>query len=459
MPSSRASNPTRNGHDSSMKLLEGVILKISRRLGISSQFAWEGGWSFGIKAANAGFSFMVTILLARWLGAVGYGEYAFAFALVTLLTTPAQSGLPNLIVRETARGIAQNSPDLVAGVWRWSGRLVGWLSLLMVILAGPALLFWRGGLGSSQGQTLVWALALVPLISLGNLRGAALRGLKKVVIGQLPEFIIRPVLFLLLLAGLGLFMGRGVSAPLAMALQVLSSLIAFGAGAWMLWRSTPLDVRTAEPSSNGKAWLASSLMFALIASFQLINGQASTLILGFLAPIEQVGIFRVAVQVASLASFGLFAVNMVVAPRFADLYTRGKMDRLQHLVTNSARFVLVINLVLVGLFILAGRSFFGLVFGVEFGDSYPLLMILLTGQIVNSLAGSVGMLLAMTGFEKDVVRYQGVAALINIVLCLVIIPPLGAIGAAASSAITLASWNVSLLFVVQRRIGIKSSAL
>jgi hypothetical protein len=45
-------------------------------------------------------------------------------------------------------------PELVMGVWRWSGSLVGGLSLAIALFAGPVLYLWRAGESSIQGLTL-----------------------------------------------------------------------------------------------------------------------------------------------------------------------------------------------------------------------------------------------------------------------------------------------------------------
>lgn len=428
-----------------------------RRL-LPTRLVQDTGWSFALKIASTGLSFLVTVALARLLGAEGYGIYAYAYALVTLLAMPAHSGLPDLIVRETARGMAHDRPDLVQGAWRWAGRVVAVLSLAMVLVLGPVLVAWQGGVDSPQGCTLVWALALVPLMALGNLRGAALRGLQHIVAGQLPEFFLRPGLFLLLVGGAALLVGERFTAPLAMALHAGAALPAFLIGAWMLWRHTPPAVRQARPSVESKGWLVSSALFALIAGFGVVNNQASTVILGIFETPGQVGIYRVAAQVAVLASFGLQVVNMVVAPRFADLYARGDMKRLQWLVTGSARVVLAFNLVLTALFVLLGRSFFPLVFGPEFAASYLPLLILLVGQMVNSAAGSVGFLLNMTGHERETMWGMAVAAGLNIVLNLVLIPVWGIQGAAAATAISMIVWNVLLWWRVRKVLGINSLA-
>lgn len=423
-----------------------------------SRIAREGLWSMVLKATNTLLVFLSTVLLARLLGAEGYGIYAYAYSLVTLLAMPAHAGLPYLIVRETARGMAQERPDLVKGVWHWAGRVVAMLSLVVVLGIGPILVVWQGGLRSPQGLTMAWALALVPLMALGNLRGAALRGLQRIVAGQLPEFLLRPGLFLLLVGSVAILAGEKLSAPLAMALYATASLLAFLIGAWMLWRHTPPPVRETHPSVETKGWLLSSVLFALLVGFAVVNSQASTVILGIFEAPDQVGVYRVAVQVATLASFGLQAVNMVVAPRFADLYARGDMEHLQRLATGSARVVLAFNFILTALFVLLGRSFFPLVFGSEFAASYIPLLILLVGQMANSAAGSVGFLLNMTGHEWETVRGMAVAAVLNIAFNLLLIPALGVKGAAIATAISMVAWNALLWWRVWKVLGINSFA-
>ncbi len=96
-------------------------IKIKRLLG--STLAKETGISLFLKISQAFFSFMTTVLLARILGAEGYGIYAYAFAFVMLLSMPAQAGLPTLVIRETARGMAEGKPELVQGIWRWATKV------------------------------------------------------------------------------------------------------------------------------------------------------------------------------------------------------------------------------------------------------------------------------------------------------------------------------------------------
>ncbi len=436
-----------------------TVKVLGRQEGLRSRLAWETGWSFALKVANAGLGFLSTVLLARLLGAERYGVYAYALSLVTLLALPAHAGLPDLILRETAKGLSQQRLDLVKGAWWWAGRVVAVISFLVVGIGGPILVAWHGGLKSPTGQTMAWALALVPLMALGNLRGAALRGLQRVVLGQLPEFLLRPGLFLLFVGGAALVWGGALSPPVAMILQATASFLAFVAGAWLLWRYTPTAVRQAQPAVDARGWLSSSVVFALLAGYGVVNQQASTVILGLFEAPDAVGRFRVAVQVATLAASGLNAINLVVAPRFADLWAQGQKARLQRLVTRSAQVMLAVNLAVGATFLLVGRSFFRLVFGPEFVEAFVPLLILLVGHLVDSAAGPAGTLLNMTGHEKNTLRAMAWASGLNIAANLALVPFLGMTGSAAATALSMATWKTLFWWHARKQLGINSFAL
>ena len=429
---------------------------IKRLLG--STLARETSISLFLKISQAFFSFMTTVLLARILGAEGYGIYAYAFAFVSLLSMPAQAGLPTLVVRETTRGMAEERLGLVKGLWKWATKVVVFISLAFIAIVGFVFLILKGNKLGLKEWTFLWALLLVPFMSLGNLRGAALRGLHKVVTGQLPEFFIRPALFLTFLYIAGFFLHQKLDPPQAMALNVVASVVAFIIGAWLLYRNIPSSVYKASPIYEGKRWLESLIPLAFIAGMWVINNQTDIVMLGIFKPPAEVGIYRVAVQIALLASFGLQAVNMVVAPRFAYLYTKGKMKKLQYLVTRSAQAILAFNLLVTVFFVLFGKIFLNLVFGKDFILAYIPLLILLIGQLVNSASGSVGVLLNMTGHEKDTALGLTLAAGVNVLLNLILIPPLGSEGAAIATAVSMIIWNIILWWLAKKRLGINSMA-
>jgi len=426
---------------------------------IFSRLIRESSWSFLLRVFQAVCSFLTTVLLARVLGVEGYGIYAYAYAFVTLLTIPVQAGLPTLVVRETARGVAQKNLGLVQGIWRWSIKIALLISFIVLCITEIALILLKGRNLGCKEWTLFWALFLVPFVSLGNLRAAALRGLHKVVLGQLPEFLIRPFLFLVLCFVASFYFAEKFGPPEAMFLNVVSSIVAFLVGWWFLFKNTPGEIYKAIPIYRTKKWLKSLVPLAFTASMFVINNQTDVVMLGLLRSSREVGIYRVAVQFAWLSSFALQAINMVVAPHFATFYAKKELDNLQYLATRSARLVLFFNFLVALFFVFGGKEFLRVIFGLDFVCAYTPLLILLVGQLVNSAVGSVGFLLNMTGYEKYTAKGLALSAIVNVVLNAFLIPFFGYNGAAIATAISMAVWNVLLWWLVRKHLGINTLAL
>lgn len=439
----------------SFNWLKSLITKKNFR----AELARNAAGSLTLKLVYAALSFVIGVTLARLLGAEGYGIYTYVFALVSLLSIPAEFGLPNLVVRETAKALARQEWGAIQGVWRWAGKIVAVLTATLVLGAGVVVVIWGDRFSREQLVILSWGLALVPLVALGDLRGAALRGLNRVIQGQLPEQALLPGFYFLFILGTAFFLSAGNLTPaMAMSLQVLAAALAFAIGAWLLWRATPLEVRRAKPVYEGRRWLASTLPLAFLGGMQLINNRTSILILGLFVNSAQVGIYRTAEQMSSLVSLGIQAINVVVAPQIARLYAVGDKTRLQRLATASTRMVLSLTMPVVVIFLLFGKPLLKLVFGAEFVPAYGPLSILALGQLINSAAGPVGMLLIMTGHERETARGRAVSAVVNVTLNLLLIPPFGIAGAAVATAVSLITWNALLWLAVRRRLGIKNMA-
>jgi O-antigen/teichoic acid export membrane protein len=423
-----------------------------------SRIARSGFWSLGIRIAFAGLTFLASALLARMLGAAGFGIYSYALALATLLSVPSRFGLSTLLVRETARGVARQDYGLVRGGWVWAGRITVLSSVVIAVLAATAMFVWRASLSAERLATFAWAVLLIPLVALGNLRGAALRGLQHVVEGLLPEFVLRPAFLVMALAIPALVISRSLSPAGAMGAHVAAAALAFAIGASLLWRATPDGVRHAKPRFETRAWLRSILPLALIQQMQVINRQAAVLLLGVLMADADVGVYRVAAQVSLLTAFGLQAATNVVAPRFARFYAQGNTQRLQRLAVQSARGILAFNLIATTGLVLAGRLFLAIVFGREYVSAYVPMVVLLGGQVVNSAVGSVGALLNMTGHERETAKGVTVSVVCNLVLNVTLIPRFGIVGSAIATAVSLAIWNALLWLAVRRHLGINSLA-
>jgi len=426
---------------------------------LRSRTGQDIGYSLGLKISYAGLMFLISVILARILGPREYGIYAYAFAVVQLLVLVAQAGLPTLVMRETARGIAREEFALVKGLWRWATGVVlgvssGIILIGSIVLQATA----KDATWGVKEWTLFWGLFLVPVVALSNVWAGALRGLQKIVSGLLVESYLRIAFFFAWLF-ICLVVGRWFAASDAMMFHVGAGGFALVLGGWYLWRKMPEVLRKVFPQYAVRIWIVSALPLIFLGGVHIVNSQADILMLSWLTSDEEVGLYRVAAQMALFASFGLQAVNMVVAPRFARLHAMGRMQELERLMHRSGQVILGFNLLVALVFWLGGPLILRLFFGEEFVASYLVLLILLGGQVINSLVGSVGYLLNMTGHERQTAYGMSVAAVVNIFLNVLLIPRFGMFGAAIATACSIVVWNILLWHAVRKHLRINSLVL
>jgi O-antigen/teichoic acid export membrane protein len=108
---------------------------------------------------------------------------------------------------------------------------------------------------------------------------------------------------------------------------------------------------------------------------------------------------------------------------------------------------------LVVLLVVAGEPILTL-FGTEFGSAYELLMVLLLGQLINIITGPVGHLLTMTGHEQTLRNLLLLMLPLTLVLCLLLIPAYGALGAAWAIALPMIAENLICCWLVKKRLGL-----
>jgi O-antigen/teichoic acid export membrane protein len=414
--------------------------------------------TFTLKVVSTGLSFLTSLFLARLLGAAGYGAYAYAISWVGLLSVPALLGLDILFIREIAAYKIRSEWDLMSGLLRWANLVTLLISLGLTLLAAVGVWILAGYSESQMVSTLWIALSMIPLVALTRLRQAALQGLGHVVVGQLPEVVIRRLLFIVFVGIVYSVLGANLTAPWAVSMDVLAAGVALFLGIRLLHKTLPRYAQETSPVYQTHVWARSMLPLLFISVIQAISGQVTLVLLGTIKGAEAVGIYAVAQRGAALITFALLAVSAVLSPTVASLYAAGDMKRLQHVVTKSARIILFISVPIVISLIFFGYRFL-LFFGPEFTPAKMPLFILSAGQLVNAAMGSVGLLLIMTGHERDTAIGFGVNALLTVLLNVILIPKWGIEGAATAGTSGLIIWNLLLAALVYKRLGIDPTAL
>ena len=405
--------------------------------------------SLVLRLAGMGMSFVLGVVLARYLGPAALGLYGVVIALALLLSVVAQAGLPTLATREIAVALSrQDRPTLRAVVARFATVVLGAAILLAVVQAGIALLF-PGLIAGAVGEYVLGA-ALIPLFALTVLVSAEIRALGPLVKGQSLEIFVRPALTALWCLALIAASGS-LNASGAIAANVIGSAAALALGVFWLFRLVPGAGPNMPAAPVNRQWTRSAIPLALVDGLKQIDASYAMLLLGILSADTEAGFFRVALSVIVVVAIPQSVLHVVLAPTLAK--SSAELDRasLQRLLAISAGAMTATMAAVLVLLFLVGEPVITLLFGTAYDAAWLPLLLLTGAQLVNALFGVGWVLLSMGGGERELTRSYAVSLPLSIMAAILLIPRLGAVGAAGAALVGSVVQNV----LVWRAIGTK----
>jgi O-antigen/teichoic acid export membrane protein len=409
---------------------------------------------FLTRTGGLGLAFVSNLALTRWLGISAYGQYVYIIAWVTILTIPSV-GMGTLVVRETAVARRREDEAAFGGLIRWSSLNSLWIGAVLALLGIVAVCISETRVHRELQMAYILGFAAIPLLYSQNLATAIFRGCKRVDLAVFLNDILSPLL-ISAWAGGCLLIGIKASASMALGgrLAVLSLvLLSF---AWLLPR---VNFRWRWSRSGYEqigAWRESLYSLASLKAVNVVAGRLPLLMLGYVSGPEAAALFSLSARMAETVSFALWIVAMTTGPLLAEFHANRDYRAMQKLLTRSTIAISFWAVPIALGLVIAGRWLLGW-FGPRFPAAYPILVVLVIGQTVNSITGTVGLTMNMGGLERVVLKAQAVGLAITAVLCLALIPLWGPLGAAVGAAMALIFWNIILAIQLHRRLGIAST--
>lgn len=406
--------------------------------------------AFSLRVLGAFLALGFSLAIARSLEATGVGLYFSALAVIMMATPIARMGLDNALLRFVAVGASQDDWGKVSRVVRSGLGRSGLFSLVICVaicvFAGPiAMVFF-------SEPALVTPLRVMSFgvfaFSMATLVSQMLKGVRHIRNALLVISVLPPFFATLMVWPLGQIFGT----PGACAAYVLGMGLSTLIG-WYFWGRARKPVTTnTEKGAPEALWQAARPLWAMTVLTMGVLPWVPMLLLGMWGDMKDTGIFGITGRLAALTSFTLMAINNILAPRFAVLHSEGKIESLKTIARQFSLINVIVAIPAIGILVFAGERLLGL-FGAEFVEGYPVLIILLLGQMVNCMTGSVGILLMMTGNERSTRNAAICAVIVMTILCITLIPTYGAVGAAIAAASASMTSNLFAMVVVYRRLG------
>lgn len=394
-------------------------------------------------------SFIAKLLMARFLGSTDFGAVVLGLTMLTMFSVVVVLGLDQGIGRYLPR---YEDTESRSSVIKTSFQVGGAVSLLV----GLALVLLAGQISvhifhdSSLTQVLrVFGLA-IPFSALMRLSVGVSQGKKqslaKVIIKNLSLPLSRLVLVVAaLLLGLG---ALGVAWGFT-----LSYVIAAGTGMYYVLRRTRLLSGAATEPMHSEL-LAYSAPLMVAAVMERVFSDIDTFLLGYFTSTSDVGIYGAVYSLSILMIVVLKSLGFIYMPSISEFHTEGRREEIASTYTAATTLIFLATLPVFLAMILFPEQVIGYSFGLDYMPGSDALVVLALGFGVHVAMGPNLETLSAIGETRYVMKSNVVAALMNVVLNLLLIPSYSYLGAAAATTASYALMNLMYSWRVYKTTGI-----
>jgi O-antigen/teichoic acid export membrane protein len=410
------------------------------------------GTAFLIRVASAAIIYLSQVLLARWMGRFEFGIYVYVWAWVNFLGMPAALGLAYSAQRFIPEYRTLGDADRLRGFLRGSRWLCFALGAAAgAMLAGSVVLF-SGEIAPYYVLPFIAASLALPIFPVSSAQDSIARAFNWIDLALVPGYIVHPLLILATMAAIHLY-GAPVTALYVLMAASAAFWIVVLAQVVLLGRRLKRDVAPGSRRYDVGVWLKTSFPIFLVDSFYILLTYVDVLILqAFVGPAD-VAVYYAATKTLVLISFVYFAVSAASAHRFSEYHVAGETEKLASFVADTIRWTFWPSLALGAALLIVGKPLLAL-FGPGFEEGYPLIFILVIGLVARASIGPSERLLNMVGQQSACAFVYACAFATNLVLCLILIPRFGLIGAAASTASAIVCESALLFAITKRRLGL-----
>jgi O-antigen/teichoic acid export membrane protein len=367
-------------------------------------------------------SLVFFIATARELGETGFGDFTFAISFTTVLFLVSGFGTEELLAREVARD-RQRVHDYLSNVV----ALKAALSLLMALVAVAVMTI------ADYPTEVRWAVYLVGLgiclENFGRTWGSVFQAYERM------EFISVTLILQRFLTAIGgvtaLALGGGLIS--VSAVYACCSLIGFVVGAWTLRRYV-VAPRWVVDRSRWWPLVKAGLPIGIVSLMFMTLLKLDQTLLSFLSGGDNrdVGLYGAAFRLIEATLFISWSFSAAILPW---LSRQGESSRakLAGGVELGEKALTAVLLPIALVFVLLARPLIDLVYGAEYGDAVACLQLLGATTVFFGINEFAAMALIARDRPFTFTRLLVVALVVNVAANLILIPPLGATGAALAA--------------------------
>jgi O-antigen/teichoic acid export membrane protein len=413
-------------------------MSVRRRLLGTSSKIYAG------RLGGAALIFIAQAVIARLWGAEILGEYLLVIATVNIVSVVMPLGFATIGTYFAAEYRARGEGQLLRGFMVRAHWHIG-VATLIIYFGGLYALPLFGG----PGRVLLDFWLPTCLMAVANalilVNSSLMVGLKHPYAGFFADSVFRPILIILSLPVAALMMAPGQQ------LGALVWMIAFGylgiaiAHFFYAARVVSTEVEFAVPArpSEPVRWWRFALPWVVIVLATDFFFDLDLIMLAGLLSKEELAIFGVCTRIFALVSFGVTAIYAVTLPDMFE--SEANSDRAGFLrKVGDANLTASIFAVVMFAGIAVAAPLALMLFGPEFAVGHIPLAVLSLTLAIRALFGPAALMLSIHDRPHATLPAAAVGTVTLIVANLVLVPPMGLVGAAAAALLAQGFWSLGM---------------
>lgn len=409
------------------------------------------GKVFLVRVVNAMLALVSQVLLARWMGAFEFGIYVYAWTWVLMIGALSDMGLSSAARRFIPEYTELKSFNLLRGFLsgsRWLAfaiaTTIGAVGAIGVTLIAPHI-------NSFTIVPLYLACAMIPIYGLVQVQSGIAQSYDWPNLALMPFYIIRTSAIIVLMGGVWLI-GAPTDAIVAMIIAIITIWAVTVGQSVVLDRRLKNKVPAGPKQYEIKTWFATSLPIFVVEGFYLLLTYVDILALEHFRSPDEVAVYYAGARLLAIVAFVHFAIVSATTHKFTEYHVGGDKKRLASFFRETMRWTFWPSLLACAAILAFGKPLLAL-FGENFGAGYGVMFILAIGMLARAAVGPAERLLNMLGERKQCAAIYAGAFVINLVLCVILIPRIGIEGAAAATSTALIVESIMLYIVARWRLG------
>jgi O-antigen/teichoic acid export membrane protein len=432
----------------------GLMQRLRDLLGSNSDASLTkrlAGTVFIIRVLSAGLAYFSQVLLARWMGGADYGIYVYVWTWVLLLGSMLDFGIAVGAQKVIPEYRTAGNLPMLRGFLSGSRWLVFAASAFVALVLAGLVKILSPWIDAKLLIPLYIGCLTLPAFVVANTQDGIARSHDWMRLGLMPQFIVRQSLIIGFTAG-AVVIGLKLGATAAMIASAAAVWIAMIGQLIVLNRRLGQSVEAGPKTYDFSSWLKVSLPIMLVEGFYLLLSYIDVLVLQQYRSSEEVGVYFAVVKTLALVSFIHYAMSATTAHRFSEYNASGDKERLSAYIAHAIKWTFWPSVAATAVLLAFGKPLLWL-FGAQFTSGYGIMFVAAVGLIVRSAIGPVERLLNMLGLQNMCALAYALAFVMNLVLCMILVPRYGGYGAAAATSIALVFETVLLFWITRKRLG------